>query len=204
VRFAVNVQLSDTREPSPLVRQQTPGLEETEVSSDPNPQPTRASGFDPSLLNPLPPADIFSATISPNSGINGVIPPSTGYSLPFEPFTDRESSVDYTSPPRTPVRTAGPSKTFDVPLRTPSPIVIEREPTPHPDFNVDETLLQTLKFQLRERTAHLTVEQLEQLRATCLSCVWRHRAEWNRDGLIRELKEIVNDFIDELVAYDVE
>ena len=209
VRFAANVQLSDIGEPSPLVRQQTPGLEETEGSVDASPMPRRASGFDPSLLNPLPPADIFSATISPNSGINGVIAPSTSYSLPFEPFREpgefRESSVDYTSPPRTPVRTAGPSKTFDVPPpRTPSPIVVERQPTPHPEFHVDETLLQTLKFHLRERTAHLTVEQLEQLRASCLSCVWRNRAEWNRDDLIRELKEIVKEFIDELVAYDVE
>jgi hypothetical protein len=43
------------------------------------------------------------------------------------------------------------------------------------------------------------VEQLEQLRATCLGCVWRRRKEWDRDALVGELKEVVKEFVDEVV-----
>ncbi|KAM6489302.1 hypothetical protein JOM56_015203 [Amanita muscaria] len=67
-------------------------------------------------------------------------------------------------------------------------VVVERMPTPLPDFHVDQglTLLGELRRRLVQDTVPMTVEQLEQLRATCLGCVWRHREERNRDVLLRE------------------
>jgi hypothetical protein len=80
------------------------------------------------------------------------------------------------------------------------PAEIERSPTPLPDFHVDEHLLSTLQYDLCSRTAQLSVELLEQLRATLLGCIWRHRAEWDRDELVRELKDALKEFLDDFSA----
>ena len=86
---------------------------------------------------------------------------------------------------------AGPS--------TPVAMVVERSPTPPlPDFHVDESLVATLKVVLKERTAGLSIEQLEQLRATCLGSVWRARKEWDRDSLVKNLLVDVEEFLREV------
>ena len=82
----------------------------------------------------------------------------------------------------------------------PEPMEVEREPTPLPDFHIDEFSVTRLKTSLCDHTSHLSVEQLEQLRATCLSCVWRHRSEWNRDALIQELQSVIEEFVEEIRA----
>ncbi|KAG6859716.1 hypothetical protein C0993_003557, partial [Termitomyces sp. T159_Od127] len=76
-------------------------------------------------------------------------------------------------------------------------MVVERTPTPLPDFHVDDTLLEELQHHLCDGTGALTIEELEQLRATCLGCVWRHRTEWDRDTLVKELLDVVKEFITE-------
>jgi hypothetical protein len=78
-------------------------------------------------------------------------------------------------------------------------IIVERTPTPPlPDFHVDESLLSELHKQLTSATAPLNIEQLEQLRATCLGNVWRHRMEWERNGLVKELMNLVKEFVEEV------
>ena len=47
-------------------------------------------------------------------------------------------------------------------------------------------------------TATLNVEQLEQLRATALGAVWRHRTEWDRGALLREIDSLVDEFVEEV------
>lgn len=84
------------------------------------------------------------------------------------------------------------------------PMEIERTPTPLPDFEVDSEALAGLKTDLRDRTYTLNVEQLEQLRASCLGCVWRHRSEWNRTALVQELRDTVRDFVDEASVDDAD
>ncbi|KAM6489275.1 AAA domain containing protein [Amanita muscaria] len=83
-------------------------------------------------------------------------------------------------------------------------VVVERTPTPLPDFHVDQGLLDELRRRLVQDTVSMTVEQLEQLRATCLGCVWRHRQEWNRDELLRELLKLVEEFAGEVLVDDEE
>lgn len=73
--------------------------------------------------------------------------------------------------------------------RTPSP--------PPPPFNVSESLLLGLENKFVEKTDKLTVEQLEQLRATSLNVIWRHRQEWDRDACLRELERTVEEFAEE-------
>lgn len=77
--------------------------------------------------------------------------------------------------------------------RTPSP-----SPGPQPTFTVSDHHLHTLSEKLAESTGTLTVEQLEQLRAACLSCVWRRRSEWHRDEMVQELLDIVHVFVAEI------
>jgi len=50
----------------------------------------------------------------------------------------------------------------------------------------------------------LTIEYLEQLRATCLGMVWRHRQEWNRDELVNELMAYVKEFVCEVKEFDLD
>ncbi|KAF9477179.1 AAA-domain-containing protein [Pholiota conissans] len=83
-------------------------------------------------------------------------------------------------------------------VAAPAPMVVERTPTPLPEFNVSQSYVADLRYLLRERTASLSIEQLEQLRASCLGTVWRHRKEWNRDELLQILIKEVNDFVDEV------
>lgn len=85
----------------------------------------------------------------------------------------------------------------------PEPMQIERTPTPPlPDFHVDPSLLEELESSLVSKTDSFTVEQLEQLRATCLGRVWRHRTAWDRDALVRELVDVVEEFVDEVNAME--
>ncbi|KAI6008958.1 AAA-domain-containing protein, partial [Pisolithus marmoratus] len=108
------------------------------------------------------------------------------------------------SPPRTPVRSSvdpTPSQPSAEPMVvSPPPREPSRPPTPLPDFHVDEELVSTLQYQLTSKTDQFSVEMLEQLRAICLGCVWRHRKEWNRDALVRELLGVLDEYLDDAAA----
>ena len=85
------------------------------------------------------------------------------------------------------------------------PMEVERSPTPPlPDFCLDEAALDDLKSYLRDMTSSLNVEQLEQLRATCLGLVWKRRQEWDRADLLRELKQEAQTFVEEVAMDDME
>ncbi|TFK28597.1 AAA-domain-containing protein [Coprinopsis marcescibilis] len=87
----------------------------------------------------------------------------------------------------------------DVPAPEEPVMVVERSPTPPlPDFHVDEGLVEDLARKLKNETEGLTIEQLEQLRATCLGDVWRHRSDWDRDELVKQLFKVVDEFLEEV------
>ncbi|KIM42662.1 hypothetical protein M413DRAFT_70190 [Hebeloma cylindrosporum] len=101
----------------------------------------------------------------------------------------------------TPLPEASTSSSSAVVLPEPTPmvVVVERSPTPPlPEFHVSQFLLSELCQLLKDRTGGLSVEQLEQLRATSLGTVWRHRKEWNRDALVEELLKDAKEFIEEV------
>ncbi|CAE6536390.1 unnamed protein product [Rhizoctonia solani] len=80
-------------------------------------------------------------------------------------------------------------------------IVAIPEPEPEeplPIFHIDESRLQALGEHLVHSTSTLKVEQLEQLRALCLNCVWCHRSQWDRDAMIGKMMEIVTDFVQQV------
>lgn len=99
----------------------------------------------------------------------------------------------------TPTPVASSSTHMLTPEPEPVAMVVERSPTPPlPEFKVSPLLLSELRGLLKESTAGLTVEQLEQLRATSLGSVWRHRKDWDRDELTKELIKDVKEFIEEV------
>jgi hypothetical protein len=83
-------------------------------------------------------------------------------------------------------------------------MVVERTPTPHPPFVVPEDDLSSWHTLLLRDAESLSIEQMEQLRASCLNCVWRHRQEWDRAELVGELKVLLRNFVDEVRANDDE
>ncbi|KAJ8522586.1 hypothetical protein ONZ45_g853 [Pleurotus djamor] len=86
--------------------------------------------------------------------------------------------------------------------KSPSPIIVERTPSPPlPDFTIDHAALSSFEQELCTKTTALNIEQLEQLRAMCLSCVWRHRMEWDRGSLINELSTLVQGFVEEIEEF---
>ena len=64
-----------------------------------------------------------------------------------------------------------------------------------PDFTVDQNLLSNLRDKLEHGTARLTIEQLEELRAICLACVWRWRSDWDRLTMLNEMITSVNQYM---------
>jgi hypothetical protein len=78
------------------------------------------------------------------------------------------------------------------PMPVTLPAEKERSPTPLSDFRVDEHQLSTLQYDLCSKTAQLSVE--------LLGCIWRHRTEWDRDDLVRELKDTLKEFLDDFAA----
>lgn len=186
-------------------------------------------GFDPSLLNPapshvdqLPYRGILSPSPSsapvevppePSAGDSQPPPQSSNHSPP--PTLHREQSpisqprpADH-QPDSSP--DAPPTSVPSIPNKSPAPatplaetdfvpIEVDREPTPLPDFHFNEDALARLANDFRDMTSPLNIEQLEQLRASCLGRVWAHRSAWDRDHLILELGKVLRSFVDEVRA----
>jgi ATPase family AAA domain-containing protein 2 len=189
------------------------------------PPSAMGGGFDPFLLNPAPPHPdqspyrrFFSPSSTPVDQPPGPLtedshPPPRPPSLP--PAEQAPSSqlhltpqpadlnVDGSLASATPI--TGESSTIAPPVPAPEPsceqpIEVDREPTPLPDFHLNQDALARLRDDLRDMTNLLNVEQLEQLRASCLGCVWAHRSDWDRNNLIHELGKVLHDFVDEVRA----
>jgi ATPase family AAA domain-containing protein 2 len=165
-------------------------------SQVPDISPLPPSGFDPHLLNPAPDAFL-------NAGLQGHNNPANAMDVDELPqlHVQPPSSPAAGSRQRTPLRKSksrSPAPVHEAP-KEPTPPPPPRSPTPvYPDFYVDSGLLEQLKGALWSETERLTVEQLEQLRAMLLAAVWRHRQEWNRNALVRELQDTIGDFVQQV------
>jgi hypothetical protein len=191
------------------------------------PPSAMGGGFDPSLLNPAPShsSDSVLRFFTPSSAsvggpsdpmtVDAQSPRSPSPALPL-PESTQSSEIHPTSGPPTsepPVSNADVPTTPIPPIASEPPapaspalehefeaIEVDREPTPLPDFHFNQEGLTRLGNDLRDMTDLLSVEQLEQLRASCLGCIWAHRSEWVRDNLILELGKVLRDFVDEVRA----
>lgn len=167
----------------------------------PAPMPVSQTSFS-FLLNPAP----MDNPIIPNSHMRLEGEPSSSSNLPIDGDPFQTSRLPITPPPHTPTQNQNTlpaviehhNDAIPVPESMPVEMVIERTPSPLPEFHIDDTLVSSLVDDLRDKTESLGVEQLEQLRATCLGCVWRRRTDWNRHELLLELKTVVQSFVEEV------
>ena len=194
----------------------------------PNVPRSMGGGFDPSLLNPAPShtdQSPYSRIFSPPSAPIEVPPePSAGDSHPPahspdpaplptlhpepSPISPQPGPADHlpdSTPEAPPTSVSSIANKSPAPATPPPepdsvPIDVDREPTPLPDFYFNQDALARLADDLRNMTSRLTIEQLEQLRATCLGRIWAHRSDWDRDNLILELGKVLRDFVDEVRA----
>lgn len=84
-------------------------------------------------------------------------------------------------------------------------ITVPPPQTVYPSFILPSEPLANLQDSLVNATAAFTVEQLEQLRATCFDKIWRHRADWDRTNCVKEVQLAVESLaveVDELGRYD--
>lgn len=102
-----------------------------------------------------------------------------------------------------------PSSAMDLPTTAPSQL---SQPEPgaststtvpppkvvHPPFVVPGETLAALRRTLINATSAFTVEQLEQLRATCFDKIWRHRADWDRTACVQEVQRAVDGLVVEV------
>ncbi|CDO76348.1 hypothetical protein BN946_scf185011.g12 [Trametes cinnabarina] len=213
VRFADDVQLPSSS-PQPEGMAHVP---EENGSEEP-----RRSGFDPALLNPMPspittradgpidpPDNPFTptkASASPAKASASPVEPVASGSLPNGLPSDAGVILDVDQHMDT--SQAGESSSCLVAApehpHSEQPMEVERSPTPLPEFQLDEGLFDDLRAFLRDATGSLNVEQLEQLRATCLGLVWRHRQEWDRTSLLNELKATAREFVQEVSLDDMD
>ncbi|KAK7053794.1 AAA-domain-containing protein [Favolaschia claudopus] len=169
------------------------------------------SGFH-ALLNPAPTPFVFTSAprddsfaAGPSEPVAG--PSNSGASSSAIPI---QSLLHSTPPPSTvltaPTTPSPRPKSLEPepePVPPPIPIVVERTPTPPlPDFELDEGLVIQLETALCDLTASLNIEQLEQLRATCVATIWRHRTDWDRNPAVRELQGLVTEFVDQVGGDD--
>ncbi|KAG9017384.1 hypothetical protein FRB93_007498 [Tulasnella sp. JGI-2019a] len=162
------------REFSPLLGNQFPG--EPQLTTIPMVAgPTPSGSFEP--IKPIPVVhfvdDPFSSSSELSAPINPIPPPVEAQPIQLDAVMLEPTDE-----------------------RQPSP-----SPPPPPDFHLDPVLEAELSSKLLDRTTEFNVEQLEQLRASCLGSVWNHRSDWDRDDLIRELITVIDDYAGE-VAMD--
>jgi hypothetical protein len=186
------------------------------------PPSAMGGGFDPSLLNPAPPqsdpapyhrfftpssTSVSAApepmtvdTQPPRSPSPVLPPPESAQSSELPPTSEPLVSNADAPTPIPPITGESPAPAPPAPERDFEAIEVDREPTPLPDFHFDQNGLTRLGDDFRDTTDLLNVEQLEQLRASCLGCIWTHRSDWDRDNLILELGKILRDFVEEVRA----
>ncbi|KAJ7667104.1 hypothetical protein B0H17DRAFT_1089305 [Mycena rosella] len=185
----------------PALYSTSPNAYPSDAMAVDSPPSQRPSGFDAFLLNPASAStstsdDPFLAGPS-NTGQPRAPSPNTG-SIPIYSLLQAPGTSGAPSPSQRP-KSLEPEPE---PESAPPPIpIVERTPTPPlPDFHIDDELVAQLESTLRDLTSSLTIEQLEQLRATCLATVWRHRTEWDRNPAVRELHGLVTEFVDQVGA----
>jgi hypothetical protein len=68
-------------------------------------------------------------------------------------------------------------------------------PEPPPPFIINEVALQNMHDDLATRTDGLTVEQIEMVMARCMDAIWKGKHQWDRTGVIENMREAVDEVL---------
>ncbi|CAI6336073.1 unnamed protein product [Periconia digitata] len=66
---------------------------------------------------------------------------------------------------------------------------------PSPQLVLDENVLSDFHTMIVRKSSGCSVEQLEQVNATLMDAIWKHRAEWNRNVVLHNATAAFNDII---------
>ncbi|RVD84862.1 uncharacterized protein DFL_003199 [Arthrobotrys flagrans] len=83
-----------------------------------------------------------------------------------------------------------------------APPIIRRPSTTDPPLQLDEDELRNFHIYLVETSEDYTIEQLEQVNAAIMDLVWQYRADWDRNKILREAKEIVKEVVEDIEEMD--
>ncbi|KAK6524410.1 hypothetical protein TWF281_011318 [Arthrobotrys megalospora] len=86
---------------------------------------------------------------------------------------------------------AGPSPSSSAP-----PMMMP--PPPDPPLQLDEDELAAFHKYLVDTSIGYTIEQLEQVNAAIMDLVWQYRADWDRNKILREAKEVVKEVVEDI------
>ncbi|CAO2657381.1 Nn.00g035070.m01.CDS01 [Neocucurbitaria sp. VM-36] len=75
---------------------------------------------------------------------------------------------------------------------------ILNEEEPKPQLILDETMLTELHRNLVSSTSGCSLEQLEQINAALMDAIWKHRADYNRNVVLQQVKEAFNVIIEDI------
>ncbi|KZF25113.1 AAA-domain-containing protein [Xylona heveae TC161] len=64
---------------------------------------------------------------------------------------------------------------------------------------LDDEYIRELHDQLTERTSGCSVEQLEQINTALMDCIWRERGEWNRTKVGREVSQVFEEVMRDIL-----
>lgn len=79
---------------------------------------------------------------------------------------------------------------------------VSENQTSHPPFSYSDQEYEKLQYDLLHTTQNFNVEQLEQLRATLFSVIWKHRGDWDKRDLFSRLAELVRVVKEEVDEYN--
>jgi ATPase family AAA domain-containing protein 2 len=143
------------------------------------PPPAPASPFAPSSSLPAEGVSIANGANAEASALNDAATGPLSESLPSADAPAAASSGEH-------------------PEHAPAVELASSPRLPPPSFILPPAALAELSDLLTTRTARLNIEQLEQLRASLLNCVWHRRAEWDRTDLLVEMKASLENFVAEV------
>ncbi|KAK6338117.1 hypothetical protein TWF696_001588 [Orbilia brochopaga] len=87
----------------------------------------------------------------------------------------------------------GPSPTSSMPMPA-----FRRQLSPDPPLQLDPEELRAFQRRLVTASAGFTIEQLEQVNAAIMDLVWRHRGNWDRNEILREGVEVLEDVLEDV------
>ncbi|KAI9663911.1 MAG: hypothetical protein M1821_007401 [Bathelium mastoideum] len=107
---------------------------------------------------------------------------------PAVPAFPRSTSINaLLNDPRPP---AGPSGATSVASRAPV--------AHHPSLRINTKYLAELHKELTTRSSGLSVEQLEQVNASLMDAIWKHKTDWNRDNVAVAVQHNFNETIKDI------
>jgi SpoVK/Ycf46/Vps4 family AAA+-type ATPase len=148
-----------------------------------------SGGINTQSTNGVTPAKIDFASMIPQTG---------GSQLPDTQEVHYISSQPSNSQPSQSSQHPNPMPAPSQPRHSTNIASLLNDETEKPQLILDETQLYTLHESIVENTSGCSLEQLEQINAALMDCIWKHRAEYNRNVVLHSVGGSFNEIIGDI------